>query len=135
VGPVESLAKNASAKLGFDEEDAGWIELAMREAVVNAIKHGNHYLADKQVDVQFLVGQDAMTIYVWDCGEGVDPTCLPDPLDPENLLNPTGWRILWMRTLMDEVKYSSYHEGGCVVRMKMYKRSANSGAASAPANA
>ena len=58
VGPVESLAKSVSAKMGFDEDDAGWIELAVREAVVNAIKHGNHYLADKRVDVQFLVGQD-----------------------------------------------------------------------------
>src|SRR5215475_3892686 len=64
VETVESLAKSASAKLGFDEADAGWIELAVREAVVNAIKHGNHYLDDKQVDVEFLVGQDAMTIYV-----------------------------------------------------------------------
>jgi len=123
VWTVESVANSASAKLGFDEDDAGWIELAVREAVVNAIKHGNHYLADKQVDVEFLVGQDAMTIYVRDRGEGVDLTRLPDPLDPENLLNPTGRGILWMRTFMDEVEYSAHPEGGCVVRMRKYKRS------------
>jgi serine/threonine-protein kinase RsbW len=123
VGPVESLAKSVIAKMGFDEDDASWIELAVREAVVNAIKHGNHYLADKQVDVQFLVGQDAMTIHVRDCGEGFDPTRLPDPLDPENLLNPTGRGILWMRTFMDEVEYSAHLDGGCVVRMRKYKRS------------
>jgi len=123
VGPVEALAKSVSAKLGFEEEDAGWIELAVREAVVNAIKHGNHYLADKRVDVQFLVGQDAITIHVRDCGEGFDLTHLPDPLDPENLLNPTGRGILWMRTFMDEVEYSAHPEGGCVVRMRKYKRS------------
>jgi len=123
VGPVESLAKSVSEKMGFDEDDAGWIELAVREAVVNAIKHGNHYLADKRVDVQFLVGQDAMTIHVMDCGEGFDPTRLPDPLDPENLLNPTGRGIVWMRTFMDEVEYSAHPEGGCVVRMRKYKRS------------
>jgi serine/threonine-protein kinase RsbW len=123
VRPVESLAKSVSAKLGFDEDDADWIELAVREAVVNAIKHGNHYLADKRVDIQFLVGQDAMTIHVRDCGEGFDPTRLPDPLDPENLLNPTGRGILWMRTFMDEVEYSAHPDGGCVVRMRKYKRS------------
>jgi serine/threonine-protein kinase RsbW len=123
VWTVESVANSASAKLGFDEDDAGWIELAVHEAVVNAIKHGNHYLADKRVDVQFLVRQDAITIRVRDCGEGFDPTRLPDPLDPENLLNPTGRGILWMRTFMDEVEYSAHPEGGCVVRMRKYKRS------------
>jgi serine/threonine-protein kinase RsbW len=123
VETVESLAKSASAKLGFDEADAGWIELAVREAVVNAIKHGNHYLADKRVDVQFLVGQDAMTIYVRDRGEGFDTTSLHDPLDPERLLSPTGRGILWMRTFMDEVEYSAHPEGGCIVRMRKDKRS------------
>ena len=123
VWTVESVANSASAKLGFDEDDAGWIELAVREAVVNAIKHGNHFLADKQVDVEFLVGQDAMTIHVRDRGEGFDPTSLHDPLDPERLLNPTGRGILWMRTFMDEVEYSAHPDGGCVVRMRKYKRS------------
>ena len=123
VGTVESLIKSISEKTGFDEDDAGWIELAAREAVVNAIKHGNHYLTDKRVDVEFLVGQDAMTIYLKGRCEGFDLTRLPDPLDPENLLNPTGRGILWMRTFMDEVEYSAHPEGGCVVRMRKYKRS------------
>ena len=123
VWPVESVAKSLSAKMGFDEDDACWIELAVREAVVNAIKHGNHYLADKRVDVQLLVGQDAMTIYVRDRGEGFDPTCLLDPLDPENLLSSTGRGILWMRTFMDDVEYSAHPDGGCVVRMRKDRRS------------
>ena len=123
VEMVESLAKSASAKLGFDEADAGWIELAVREAVVNAIKHGNQYLAGKQVDVQFLVGPDTLSIYVRDRGAGFDSACLPDPLELENLLNPSGRGILWMRAFMDEVEYSAHPEGGCVVRMKKYQRS------------
>ncbi len=123
VWTVESVANSASAKMGFDEDDAGWIELAVREAVVNAIKHGNQYLADKQVYVQFLVGPDALSIYVRDRGAGFDPASLLDPLEPENLLNPTGRGILWMRAFMDEVEYSAHPEGGCVVRMKKYQRS------------
>src|SRR5262245_50457626 len=122
VETVESLAKSASAKLGFDEAAAGWIELAVHEAVVNAIKHGNQYLADKQVTVQFLVGQDALIIYVRDRGAGFDAACLLDPLEPENLLKPSGRGILWMRAFMDEVEYSAHPEGGCVVRMKKYQR-------------
>jgi len=125
VETVESLANSASAKLGFDEVDAGWIELAVREAVVNAIKHGNQYLAGKQVDVQFLVGPDALSIYVRDRGMGFDPASLLDPLEPENLLNPTGRGILWMRAFMDEVEYSAHPEGGCVVQMKKYQRSSS----------
>src|SRR5262245_28475939 len=122
VETVESLAKSASAKLGFDETDTGWIELAVREAVVNAIKHGNQYLADKQVDVQFLVEPDTLSIYVRDRGASFDAARLPDPREPENLLNPTGRGILWIRTFMDEVDYSAHPEGGCVVRMKKYQR-------------
>ena len=125
VETVESLANSASAKLGFDEVDAGWIELAVREAVVNAIKHGNQYLAGKQVDVQFLVGPDALSIYVRDRGMGFDPASLLDPLEPENLLNPTGRGILWMRAFMDEVEYFAHPEGGCVVQMKKYQRSSS----------
>src|SRR5262245_6916167 len=123
VETVESLAKSASAKLGFDEADAGWIELAVREAVVNAIKHGNQYLADKQVNVQFLVGPDALISYVRDRGAGLDAARVLDPLEPENLLKPSGRGILWMRAFMDEVEYSAHPEGGCVVRMKKYQRS------------
>src|SRR5262249_9067800 len=123
VATVESLAQSIAVKMGFDEDDAGWIELAVREAVINAIKHGNHYLASKPVDVKFLIGQNALTIYVRDRGQGIDPTLLPDPLHPENLLNPSGRGILWMRTFMDEVEYSTHPEEGCIVRMKKYNRS------------
>src|SRR5262245_24761124 len=123
VETVESLAKSVSARLGFDEADAGWIELAVREAVVNAIKHGNQFSADKHVEVQFLVGPEVLTICVRDRGTGFDPSRLLDPLEPENLLNPTGRGILWMCTFMDEVEYSAHPEGGCVVRMKKYQRS------------
>src|SRR5215813_9558338 len=106
VETVVSLAKRVSAELGFDEDEAGRIELAAHEAVVNAIKHGNQYSADKQVEVRFLIEQDEMNIYVRDHGEGFDPTRLPDPLDPENLLKPSGRGILWMGAFMDEVEYS-----------------------------
>jgi serine/threonine-protein kinase RsbW len=120
---VELVARGLTAKMGFDEDDSSWIELAIREAVVNAIKHGNQYSADKGIDVQFLVERDAMAIYVRDRGQGFDPTGLPDPLAAENLLEPSSRGIFLMRTLMDEVQYSAHPEGGCVVRMRKYKPS------------
>jgi serine/threonine-protein kinase RsbW len=122
VDMISSVTKNVTAKLGFSEDDASWIELAIHEAVINAITHGNKNADDKQVDVKFVIEQEAMVVYVRDRGEGFDPAQLPDPLDPENLLNPTGRGIFYMRTFMDEVEYSTHPEGGSVVRLTKHKR-------------
>jgi len=95
VDMVGSVTKSVTSKMGFDEDDASWIELE----------------------------QDALRVYIRDRGEGFDPTQLPDPLNPDNLLNPSGRGIFYMRTFMDEVEYSQHPEGGSVVRMTKYKRS------------
>jgi len=117
VDMVGSVTRSLTAKMGFAEDDASWIELAIHEAVINAITHGNRLAEDKQVDVKFIVDQDKLTIYIRDRGEGFDPSMLPDPLDPENLLNPSGRGIFYMRTFMDTVDYSIHPEGGSVVRL------------------
>ena len=103
--------------VGFDDDSSNWIELAIRESVINAIKHGNRLAADKSVDIKFTLGQSSLTVYVRDRGEGFDPLLIPDPLDPENLLNPSGRGIFYMKTFMDEVDFSHHPEGGTVVRM------------------
>jgi len=125
VEMVELVARSVTAKMGFDEDDSTWIELAIREAVVNGILHGNQYSADKRIDIQFHVEPEAMAVYVRDHGQGFDPTRLPDPLVEENLLKPSNRGIFLIRTLMDEVQYSAHPEGGCVVRMKKYKSPSN----------
>ena len=125
VDMVGSVTKSMTAKLGFSEDDASWIELAVHEAVINAITHGNRNADDKQVDVKFVIEQDALTVYVRDRGEGFDPSRLPDPLDPNNLLNPNGRGIFYMRTFMDEVEYSIHPEGGSVVRLTKQKQSSD----------
>jgi serine/threonine-protein kinase RsbW len=122
VDMISSVTKNVTAKMGFGEDDASWIELAVHEAIINAITHGNKSADDKQVDVKFVIEQEKMIVYVRDRGEGFDPSQLPDPLDPENLLNPTGRGIFYMRTFMDEVDYSTHPEGGSVVRLIKHKR-------------
>lgn len=122
VDQVASVTKSVTAKIGFEEEDASWIELAVHEAVINAIMHGNKSADDKQVEVRFLTEQDSVTVYVRDYGEGFDPAELPDPTDSDHLLNPTGRGIFYMRTFMDEVEHSIHPEGGSVVRMRKVKR-------------
>jgi serine/threonine-protein kinase RsbW len=112
-----AATKSLTELLEFDEETANWIELSVREAVVNAMKHGNRLSAEKSVDIKFALEHEIFTVYVRDRGEGFDPTQLPDPLDPDNLLNPNGRGIFYMRTFMDEVEYSNHPQGGTVVRM------------------
>lgn len=114
---VGAAAKNVTDMVGFDEDTSNWIELSIREAVINAIKHGNRLAPDTPVDVKFGLDNGELTVHVRDRGEGFDPTQLPDPLDPENLLNPNGRGIFYMRTFMDEVDYSNHPQGGTVVRM------------------
>jgi serine/threonine-protein kinase RsbW len=120
---VASVTKSVTAKVGFDEDDASWIELAVHEAVINAITHGNKSSAEKQVDVRFVTEQEALTVYVRDRGEGFDPSQLPDPTSADNLLNPSGRGIFYMRTFMDEVEHSIHSDGGTVVRLTKNKRS------------
>ena len=122
VDMVASISRDAAGRIGFDDDTSGWIELAVREAIINAIKHGNKNQQGKGVDVKLVIEQEALSIYVRDHGEGFDYRGLPDPLDPNNLLNPTGRGVFFMRTFMDEVEYSSHPEGGSVVRMYKGKR-------------
>jgi serine/threonine-protein kinase RsbW len=103
--------------IGFDEESAYWINMAVRESVANAVEHGNRYDQQKSVDIRYTIGVDALRVTVRDYGEGFDPATLPDPLDPNNLLNPAGRGILYMRTFMDSVKYDRHPEGGMIVSM------------------
>jgi serine/threonine-protein kinase RsbW len=122
VDKVSSLTRTVTQKATFDEDTSGWVDLAVREAVINAIKHGNKNLEVKRVDVKFEVDAGRVTVYVRDRGEGFDPSKLPDPLDPQNLLNPAGRGIFFMRTFMDEVEYSTHPEGGVIVRMSKQKQ-------------
>lgn len=114
---VTALTDNITSMVGFDDEAAYWINMAVRESVANAIEHGNKYDPQKSVDIRFTVGVDALRVTVRDYGEGFDPGSLPDPLDPNNLLNPAGRGILYMRTFMDNVEYTRHPESGMVVSM------------------
>ncbi|MEW6729776.1 MAG: ATP-binding protein [Acidobacteriota bacterium] len=120
---VASITDSIIQIVGFGQEEAHWIGLSVRECVINAIKHGNKLDNAKPVDVKFVIGDDDIKIYVRDRGDGFDPNCIPNPLDPTNLLNPNGRGIFYMRTFMDEVVFSNHPQGGTLV--KMLKRKVN----------
>lgn len=91
------------------------IEIAVREAITNAIVHGNHEDPDKPVYVTSRCDADGdVSITIRDQGQGFDNRAVPDPTTPENRLSPHGRGIYLMHALMDEV---CFEEGGTVVTM------------------
>src|SRR5437016_9153244 len=90
----------------FTDHDIFAIKLALEEALVNAIKHGNQLDRAKTVRVAFRVARDRFDVQITDEGVGFDPSDVPDPTAPENLERPCGRGLLLMRHYMSEVYYA-----------------------------
>jgi serine/threonine-protein kinase RsbW len=90
----------------------------VREAVANAIKHGNRLDPAKRVEVEVAIDGGFVEIRVSDEGQGFDPAAVRDPLAPENLFRTNGRGIFYMRRFMDEVSYDAAASGGTSVRMR-----------------
>ena len=100
------------------EETRHWILMAVREAVANAIKHGNKLDMSKNVHVEMDVVADTLAISIRDEGEGFDPAAVGDPLAPENRLKTSGRGIFYMRTFMDDVRFRRHPDGGMEIVLK-----------------
>lgn len=111
---VQELIEGALQAAGYTEHDVFAIKLALEEALVNAIKHGNQMDPDKRVFVVFNVTPDRFDIRITDEGAGFNPEDVPDPTAIENLERPCGRGLLLMRGFMTEVEY---HGRGNVVSM------------------
>ncbi len=114
---VQTVLGQLATLAGFDEDTRHYMSVAVRESVVNAIKHGNKQDADKRVEIEFRVDGQSLGISVRDHGAGFRPDHVPDPLAPENLLKTDGRGIFFMRQFMDEVRYEFPPGGGTLVHM------------------
>ena len=114
---VQTVLAQLSGIVGFDDEAAHYLSVALRECVVNAIKHGNGHDETKRVEVEFTLHAKALDIEVRDQGRGFDPRTVPDPVAPENLLKADGRGIFFMRQFVDDLDYAFPKKGGTVVRM------------------
>jgi serine/threonine-protein kinase RsbW len=114
---VQTVLTHVTGMLRLDDDAAHYVSVAIRESVVNAIKHGNRGDAAKRVAVEFLLHPGALEVTVQDEGTGFDPAGVPNPLADENLLKADGRGIFFMRSFMDEVSYAFPARGGTVVRM------------------
>lgn len=114
---VHEISRAVTRMAGFDDETGHWICLSVRESVTNAIRHGNRLDESKRVGVRFRIDRRRLLITVSDQGRGFDESSLPDPLDSENLLKPTGRGVFYVHNFMDEVTYRTLPQGGFEVRM------------------
>lgn len=118
VDASEEIAKAVAARLGFDEEGVYHIGYAVREAVVNAVVHGNLYSANKQVHLVMERAGSWLQVIVEDEGQGFEEASQADPLAEENLLSQSGRGILIIRAFMDEVEIGSAPGGGTRIVMR-----------------
>ncbi|AKQ65981.1 Serine-protein kinase RsbW [Myxococcus hansupus] len=93
------------------------VELAVAEAVANAIQHGNQGQMRRRVEVGISYQDACITVCVRDEGNGFDVAAVPDATSGARLLVPSGRGVLLMRALMDEVEFSRHPRGGAVVRL------------------
>jgi serine/threonine-protein kinase RsbW len=102
---LEYLIKRVE-KLGVCKPEQSNLFVALDEAFVNAVKHGNKYDARKLVRITADVSNAEAKFTIEDEGEGFDVNSIPDPLDPENLFKASGRGVLFIYNIMDEVKYN-----------------------------
>jgi serine/threonine-protein kinase RsbW len=117
VNEAATAAGEVAERAGLDEEAAYGVDMALREAVTNALVHGNKRDESKTITVIFTSSPGALEIEVSDQGNGFDPGSVPDPTVGENVLKTSGRGIFFMRTFMDDVTWSRTAEGGTMVRM------------------
>jgi serine/threonine-protein kinase RsbW len=98
VSEIEAVAEKMAAEAGLDEDERFHLTMAVREAAVNAVLHGNDYDPSKMVTASFENTGASLVFTIADQGKGLDPDTIPDPLAPENLLRGTGRGIFLIRS-------------------------------------
>lgn len=122
---MQVIAEHLCENAGLDDDGSHWVGMAVREAVANAIKHGNRLDARKKVYAVFDLSGPMLAIRILDEGEGFDPSKVGDPLNPQNIMKTSGRGIFYMKTFMDEVDFSFTPGRG--TELTMTKNLANRG--------
>ena len=104
----------------FSEDDIFAVHLAMEEAFINAVRHGNKMDPQKEVKIDYFVDEGRVEISMTDEGQGFDPDVVPDPRCGENLYKTGGRGLLLIRSYMDVVEFNN--RGNCVHLVRYTER-------------
>ena len=104
----------------FTKNEIFGIHMAIEEAMINAVEHGNQYDPLKRIIVEYLITPDKFEISITDEGCGFKPNTVPDPRQDENINSVTGRGIVLMREYMDSVEYNK--KGNCVHMVKLSRK-------------
>ncbi len=103
---IEEFVNYFAMDLQLGEEKLSALLLAVTEAATNAIKHGNKCDCNKLVKIDVTVDGDTLRIVVKDEGKGFDPSQVPDPTEPDNLLKDSGRGLYLMKVYMSDLKFN-----------------------------
>ena len=103
---IEEFVNYFAMDLQLGEEKLSALLLSVTEASTNAIKHGNKFDVNKLVKIDVNVDGDTLRIIVKDEGEGFDPSKVPDPTEPDNLLKDSGRGLYLMKIYMSNIKFN-----------------------------
>ena len=119
IDAIEKVAMEAATRGGLHDDEALFLGVAIREAIVNALRHGRAKNGGCSASVQVYVSpRGALVATVRDRGPGFDPSAVPDPLADENVGRGSGRGLLIMRRFADRVLFSFPRKGGAVVRLE-----------------
>ncbi len=107
---------DAARMCAYHDDELFGVQLALEEAFMNAVQHGNHGDTEKRVRIESLVTSDKIDISITDEGTGFNPNGLPDPRQGDNLYKCSGRGVLLIRAYMDIVEYNE--RGNCVHMVK-----------------
>lgn len=122
VDLVHSASEKMAELAGFDADDGLNVGLAVREAVINAIVHGNREDPELEVHVTLSAGGSGLEAKVRDRGGGFDPSATPDPTEGDQVLKSSGRGLLLMRAFVDEVEFRRHRDNGMEITLTKNSR-------------
>lgn len=120
VDAAENHAIAAGQQAGLSEEDVFRFGYAVREAMVNAVVHGNRYNSNKMVLFRMLSGPGYIEVAIRDFGDGFNASGVADPLAEENLLSQSGRGLALIRAFVDELSVAPADGGGTAAILRKY---------------
>lgn len=115
---VRERISESLARFEYSENDIFAVKLALEEAFVNAVEHGNKGMPDKEVTISYRISSEKINIKIADQGPGFDPEAVPDPRLKENIYKADGRGVLLIKAYMDKV---TFNEKGNQISMTKYK--------------